>query len=102
MRQEIIICACHSIEHQLSISYEKGDTDNDFDEMDLEIHLTTSRRFWGRVIGAIKYIFGHKSRYGDWDVFTIDSNDCDKLIAYLQALKNNREKIKENFENGVK
>jgi hypothetical protein len=89
--RDVIICECFSPEHQLIATYCEGENDQEYDDLFLEVHLSPRLGFFKRVIAAIKYIFGHKSIYGNWDCFSFDEENADKLIASLQKLKNNRE-----------
>ncbi len=86
--KEIIVCECFSTEHQVAITYIQADNKDEADEMCFEVHLTPGKGFFKRIIGAIKYVFGYRSRYGDWDEFIFNPKDCEKLILYLQELKN--------------
>lgn len=85
--KEVIVCDCFSIEHQLSFTYVYGDDETDYDVMNLEVHLISYDSFWKRLRAGIKYIFGHKSIYGEWDNFIVKREDCDKFISYFQKLK---------------
>jgi hypothetical protein len=77
LEREIFICDCHSLEHQCSIfQYEE--------EIYFEIHLSNYKNFFQRLLQGIKYIFGHKSRQGDWDTFILNPEDKLKLIKHLQ------------------
>lgn len=55
-----VICECGTSEHQFHISYNSKDGD-----FYLTAHLE-STRFWKRLWRGIKYIFGYKSRYGEF------------------------------------
>jgi hypothetical protein len=59
------------------------------------MHLITYKSFWKRLVYGIKYIFGHKSKYGAWDEFIFNPNDADKLQELVDYLKkqNNEETI---------
>jgi hypothetical protein len=78
---EILLCKCHSSEHQILIYYDEDDK-----MLYLSIHLT-ERGFWRRLKYGIKYIFGYHCRYGHWDEFIFNENDADKLQAMADALK---------------
>jgi hypothetical protein len=73
----IIICACHSFEHQAIF------WDGEEWGMHIYFHLNTHKGFWGRLWHGLQYAFGYKSRYGCWDEFILNDEDKDKLIAYL-------------------
>jgi len=80
MIEEIFICACGSLEHQ--IFFWREEEKNGF--LYAEIHLT-GRKFWQRLIYGLKYIFGYKSRFGAWDEFLFDKEDEEKLKKYLNG-----------------
>jgi hypothetical protein len=78
---EILLCHCHSSEHQILVLYNEEDK-----ELYLEIHLA-ERSFWKRLKYGLKYIFGYHCKYGHWDEFIFNENDADKLQAMADALK---------------
>ena len=79
--KEIMICRCHSTEHQIVVSYNEEDK-----MLYLHIHLA-ERSFWRRLKYGLKYIFGYHCKYGHWDEFIFNENDADKLQAMADALK---------------
>lgn len=84
---KLFICSCNSIEHQLVISYYTDEKDR---EVYCSIHLIPESNIFKRIWKAIKYIFGHRSIYGDFDEFIFKPKDADKLqevVDYLKALK---------------
>ena len=83
MEREILICQCESIEHQTSFSWIGDDKDGD---VYMEVHLAPLG-FWQRVINSIKYIFGHRSKYGDFDEMIIKKEDVRKLEKIVEYLK---------------
>jgi hypothetical protein len=91
MKQErdIVICACHSTEHQFVISYSEDVLDEvKYPDVYLHIHLT-KKPFWMRVRYAIKYIFGYQCRYGSFDEIIINKKDVDKfkrIVDHLESL----------------
>jgi hypothetical protein len=88
MEEQIFICSCHSIDHQVSF-YHECDTNT----LIVQTHLTTQRNFFERIFFSIKYIFGFKSKYGDWDEFIFKPEDVFKLKEYL----NKAEKLSGNL-----
>ena len=92
---DIVLCKCHSPEHQVIIQYENNQ--NFGSEVDqpmcyLYVHLNRLP-FWQRVKYGIKYIFGRQSKYGAFDEFIINPKDVDKfknIVSHLQTY----EKIK--------
>lgn len=80
MNNDIFICSCHNTEHQLIFSYDEDGI------VYVTTHLT-SKSFWKRIINGIKYIFGHKSKYGHFDEFIFNPEDINKLENILTYLK---------------
>ncbi len=72
MEEEIIICACHSFEHQAIFWYDSTDHFKDFY---VYIHLITYKNFFKRLWYGLKYAFGYKSRFGAWDQFIFDEEN---------------------------
>ena len=62
-----LICDCHSFEHQLIFWWDEDDK-----ALYVHTHLVTYRGFFKRLWVGIKYAFGYKCRFGDWDasIFT--------------------------------
>jgi len=93
MRTELFICECHYVAHQMIISYDDNDDDG-WDEVNVEIHLSNYLGFWKRLYHGIRYIFGYRSSYGDFDGLTINPDDADKLqtvVDYLRIAKINKD-----------
>lgn len=78
---KIIICSCHSTEHSFVIC-----THKDEPEAYLHIHLT-SKPFHQRIVHAIKYIFGYRSQYGDFDEVVLHNKQVQEIIEQLQRVK---------------
>lgn len=81
MDRETFICDCHSLEHQYTFWY-----DEEFNEVYFEPHLFLSGNWFQRLKTRIKYLFGHKSRYGAFDDIIIKPDDAIKIIKYLEKL----------------
>lgn len=78
--EELFIrCECNSSEHQFTIAY-SNDKD---DEFYLTTHLTTYHHFFKRVWIGIKYAFGYKCRYGNFDTVIISRIESKRIIEYL-------------------
>ena len=67
--------------------------------------LLTPVGFFKRLINGIKYIFGHRSKYGDFQEIIINPDDADRLQDVVDMLKEAKEKeVSQNgweFENRV-
>ena len=83
---EILLCRCHSDEHQILVRHCKDDK-----ELYLSVHLA-EHSFWRRLKNGLKYIFGYHCKYGHWDEFIFNENDADKLQAMADALKTIKQK----------
>jgi hypothetical protein len=87
-KREIFICDCHSIEHQFAIWYDEEDN-----ELWLEPHLDPTYHWYKRLWGAIKYIFGYKTMYGNWDSVMLNPDDLPRLREYFdKAISINEDK----------
>ena len=82
---QIFVCECHSFEHQVKFMYDEEDN-----EVYLYVHLTKDT-FWSRLKKGIKYIFGHSSRFGEWDQFIFQEKDQEELRKFLNKIKVNDE-----------
>jgi hypothetical protein len=87
-KKDILICSCHSTDHQLIILYEEDELDNGqtYPMCYFHIHLR-KRPFWGRVGYGLRYIFGRQCNYGAFDEFIFNSGDADKLQELVNYLK---------------
>jgi hypothetical protein len=78
LERRIFVCECHSIEHQVTFWY-----DSEFGDLYCEPHLTTHRNFFKRLYRGLKYAFGYRSMYGEWDSTIFEKEDLVKLRAFL-------------------
>jgi hypothetical protein len=81
MERKIFVCECHSLEHQVTFWY-----DEEEDSLFTEVHLITHKNFFKRVLVGIKYMFGYKSRFGQWDEFMFKPEDVIKLKEYVNKI----------------
>ena len=81
-------CQCHDVEHTLRISLQKEIGPRGEDELYVHIFLSDTS-FWRRLWLGIKYIFGHKSQYGHFTEFMMQSSDKDRLIKLLRRMNDN-------------
>lgn len=78
MERLIFVCECESLEHQVTFWYDK-----EYDQFHTEVRLVTHRNFFKRLWVGIKYAFGYKSRFGDFDEMIFKKSDLKKLKKYL-------------------
>lgn len=79
----ILICDCSSREHQIVVEHDKDDN-----LIYCHIHLV-SRGFFHRVVAGIKYIFGYKCRYGNWEEFILKPEHAKQLGELSRLLSQN-------------
>lgn len=80
--EEMFICSCGSLEHQIFFWYWPEEKN-----IYLEVHLITHDNFFKRLWAGLKYVFGYKSRFGEWDEFILDYIGQEKLLIFLETLK---------------
>ena len=88
-KKDLLICSCHSTDHQLIILYEEDELDNGITYPMCYFHIHLKKRaFWERVKYGFKYIFGYQCNYGAFDEFIFKPKDADKLQDLVNYLKN--------------
>jgi hypothetical protein len=83
MNNELFICDCHSIEHQIIFIY---DNDENWKAVYAQVHLN-KKPFWKRVNYGLRYIFGRQCNFGAFDEFIFKREDADKLQMIIDHLK---------------
>jgi hypothetical protein len=79
-KSEIVICGCHSSEHQLIIHHNGEDKQ-------VYIHIYLAKRpFFKRVLAGFKYIFGYTSRYGHWDEMILEKEHAEQFQNLVDTL----------------
>lgn len=85
---DLLICECGDLDHQLILSYWPTDIFPDQDpEISVNVKLNPAKPWWKRIIIAVKYIFGKKCKYGDFDEIVLKGEDYDKLKNAADYLK---------------
>jgi hypothetical protein len=79
--KKIVLCSCNSTEHQILFLKFEDEPETVY----MQIHLSGNKSILGRIGRAIKYVFGYKSRFGDWDDFILEK---EQLAEMRQALTN--------------
>jgi hypothetical protein len=83
-QEELLICECHSTDHQLIFLY---DDDPAWDRVYVHVHLSPERGFWKRLWFGLKYAFGYRSKYGDFDEMVLNPDDAVKIQRVATHLK---------------
>lgn len=92
MEPDLLICQCHSTDHQLIFLYDEDKIEKKDGTVEIDktvyIHVYLSdETFWRRLWYGIKYIFGYKCRYGAFDEFIIKPEDAPKFEKVAEFLK---------------
>lgn len=85
---EHIICGCYDVEHSIFFRTIEGD-----DDVYMSVHLAPLP-FFKRLVKGIKYIFGYRSKYGDFDEIIITRKDVGKVEKVVRWLNQNHNPIK--------
>ncbi len=90
---EYFECSCRTPEHLIKFTYEYCD-EKGFEENELVVSTYLNQRngFFCRVWSAIKYVFGSKCEYGNFDVTIIEEKDVHRLIRVCQKVIDNENK----------
>lgn len=65
-------CICGSPDHQFDLSWDE-------EEAWITIHLSPAGTIFERIARAVRYVFGYRSRYGDWDCPALSEADVKRL-----------------------
>ena len=83
--REFILCECYSFDHVWHLFYDEDD-----DLLYVTSHLRTGNIF-KRIIVAIKYVLGYRSRFGEFDEFLIGEDQANKVIKLLSRIGDNKD-----------
>ena len=75
MKQTLFVCRCGSLEHLFIVSAEE-------EYLFIETHLAPLP-FFERLKHAVRYLFGYRSKYGDFDEIVLDARTALDLGDYL-------------------
>jgi len=81
--RELLLCECESPEHSVLVFFEE---DENYPILYFEVHLKKLPWYY-RILYAIKYVFGHQSKYGSFDTFIFKYKDAEKLEKITEYLK---------------
>jgi hypothetical protein len=95
-------CTCEGAEHCFRVAYFEGEKPKDYDVY-ISVHLSPNAPWYKRIWVAIKYIFGKRSPYGDFDEIILDNKQVielrDMLTDYIeQEIPNEAEKRSYTFK----
>lgn len=78
MEKEAFFCSCGSNEHFFVLTKFEGEEDFVY----LSVYLDRPR-FFKRLINAFKYVFGYKSKYGEFSEVCLDRETQTLLQQFL-------------------
>ncbi len=90
---ETFICECGSTEHMFMFRLDDFYDGTPHPDLFLTIHLSPLS-LWERLKNGIKYIFGHRCRYGDFQETLLSDDDTERLIKFLQRVQDVKNKIR--------
>lgn len=93
LEDHFFTCDCSSDEHTMRFVFDPNDSD--FFEVYATFHLNTYDNIFKRIWTAIKYVFGYKSKYGQWDTWIMNRNDVERLSDLLERMKESAKKAEE-------
>lgn len=96
--QNLFVCDCGDLSHQFVVSW-YPDEQNVSDEMFITVHLAQSLNFWQRFWAMLKYVFGYRSSFGDFDEVVLNKYRAKKLVDLLNRFLAKNENRNGNFRN---
>lgn len=78
--EKTFTCECGLPEHQFSFSYYPEDLEED-PFMYLQVHMVPEPRLLHRIWYAIKYVFGFRTKYGEYDEVLIGEEEAVNLLG---------------------
>ena len=76
-------CDLNSPEHVFRFVVSPPVSGEEETELYLEVFLHQYRSFFQRLVVAVKYLFGYKSKYGHWDITTLSKDDVQRLFTFI-------------------
>ena len=81
-RQLFTICGCGTPEHQFILSY-FTDEEPEWRWLYLNVHLTTWRNPFRRLLAAVRYVFGYRCRFGEFDEVVMYRHHAEQVRDFL-------------------
>jgi hypothetical protein len=78
LTRHIVICECGTPEHQLLFIHDPED-----DTLYTEVHLAQYLNFFKRLWVGLRYAFGYKCKYGNFDTVIMGKKERTDLSEYL-------------------
>lgn len=82
-KTETFYCDLNSPEHVFRFVVSESEFGKEDSQLYLEVFLHQYLSFFQRLVVAVKYLFGYKSKYGHWDVTTLSKDDVQRLFVFI-------------------
>lgn len=82
MYKEAFFCSCGANEHFFTLSRFYDNEDDDYVYLSVYLHHV---KFFSRLIRALKYVFGYKSKYGEFTEICLDKNTQIRVCRLLES-----------------
>jgi hypothetical protein len=87
LKSEFFECECHSDEHVVKFTPDLEDDNTLNWRIYVSVYLNQYRTIWGRLKTAVKYLFGYKCKYGQWDTAILTPEDCSRLKLLIEKFE---------------
>lgn len=82
-------CQCECLEHVIRLQYDPENGD-----INLDVHLTMHEKWYQRVWLAIRYVFGFRSKFGEYDCTMLKVTDYVAVRKMMRRSEKFHEKAK--------
>jgi hypothetical protein len=83
LKRHLVICECGTPEHQVIFQY-FDDEKPEWQELYMDVHLVNHGNIFKNLWSAIRWAFGHKSIYGQFDEFIISPDEAKSMITFME------------------
>lgn len=94
LKRHLVLCDCGTPEHQVIFQYFE-DEKPEWQLLYMDFHLTNYGNIFKNLWTAIRWAFGYKSMYGQFDEFVINPQEAKDMIGFLQKFVDTTEINKE-------
>ena len=89
-QRDFLVCRCSSNEHLVRLDWMQPTARHDPLEVYMSVHLPKQPLFQ-RLWIAVKYVFGYRCRYGDWDEVILGSHELHQLKQFIRRTEESYE-----------
>lgn len=81
IKEIFVDCDCGLLEHMFA--FRQWDDDG-WPTLSLNVHLSTWENPFRRLWTAIKWVFGYRCQYGEWDEIVVSPEKAKEIIKFLK------------------